>query len=241
MSTFLSLPRELRDQIYELCLLHPEPFDPWSSYGQLHELTLGLFRLNKAIHTEACSLFYAHNHFDFTSVTAEKVVSFLEVIGRNAGYIRHVLVDFPEFLYLDPGDIALVAKDIDIIASLQRNCTNLSTLTTSLHTTHHMEIRLDTIEHPKVATEALKLVDTHFKSIPSLQDIIVEVYEFGPNDYIRRQMVRQGWTISTIEEEEDRESKGSWPDYDDYDYDGYSDDGDYDVDNDSDYWRRTAD
>jgi hypothetical protein len=89
------------------------------------------------------------------------------------------------------------------------------------------------------------LVNTRFRAISSLQDIIVEVYEDGPSNYIRRKMEIQGWTIRTtkyVEEWGSDRSRGDF-EYDwDYDYD-YSDDGDdaYDIDNDSDFWRRAGD
>lgn len=109
-----------------------------------------------------------------------------------------------------------------------------------------MELRLDDLDNPKIVTEALKLVDTRFRAISSLQEIIVEVYEDGPSDHIRRRMKSHGWTISTTEyvEEEDWGRSFSDFDYDDY---GYGDDSggdnydDYDIDNDSDFWRRAGD
>lgn len=53
----------------------------------------------------------------------------------------------------------------------------------------------------------MKLVDTRFKAISTLQEIIVEVYYgrgVGPD--IRRKMESHGWTLSTTEhvEGEDR-------------------------------------
>ena len=98
-----------------------------------------------------------------------------------------------------------------------------------------------------LVTEALKLVDIHFRVISSLQEIIVEVYEDGPSDHIRRKMESHGWTISIAEyvEEEDLDRNFSDFEDDDYGYDSGGDDGDdddnYDIDNDSDFWRRVAD
>lgn len=99
-----------------------------------------------------------------------------------------------------------------------------------------MALRLDGLDDPEVVTEALKLVNTRFRAISSLQEIIVEVYEDGPSDCLRRKMESHGWTISTTEnvEEEDFE-------HDDYGYDSGGDDDDdvddddYDIDSDSDF------
>ena len=245
--SFLSLPSELRNRIYALCLLHQECLDPWNDYNRRQELTPGLFRANKTVHREASSLFYAENRFDFTTTTPEDVVSFLGTIGRNnADYIRHIYVNFPIFLCLDPGEITLDDDSISILANIRSGCANLSTLTTSLLSTTAMEIRLDNLDNPKIATEALKLVDTRFRAISSLQEIIVEVYEDGSCDHIRRRMESHGWTISTTEyvEKEEENWNGSWGTLED-EHSDFGDRGDdyddYDIDNDSDYWRRAGD
>ena len=57
-------------------------------------------------------------------------------------------------------------------------------LTTSLYSTNAIELKLDALDNPKIVTEALKLVDTRFKAISSLQEIIVRVYKDGPSGYI---------------------------------------------------------
>jgi hypothetical protein len=108
-------------------------------------------------------IFYAQNRFDFTMGTPEDVASFLGQIGRNhADYNRHICVNFPKFLYLDPGDVTLEDDSVGILTNIQSGCANLSTLTTSLYSTNAMELRLDALDNPKVVTEALKLVNTHF-------------------------------------------------------------------------------
>ena len=244
---FFSLPSELRNRIYELRLVHQEPIDPWANYNRRQKLTPALLRANKTVHREAGSLFYAQNRFDFTMGTPEDVASFLGQIGRNnADYIRHISIDFPKFLYLDPGDVTLEDDSVGILANIQSGCANLSTLTTSLYSTNAMELRLDALDNPKIVTEALKLVDTRFRAISSLQEIIVEVYEDGPSDHMRRKMESHGWTISTTEnvEEEDFDRSFSDFEYGDYSYGddcGDDDYDDYDIDNDSDFWRRAGD
>jgi hypothetical protein len=237
---FFSLPSELRNRIYELRLVHQEPIDPWVDYNRRQKLTPALLRANKAVHREAGSLFYAQNRFDFTMGTPEDVASFLGQIGRNnADYIRHISINFPKFLYLDPGDVTLEDDSVGILANIQSGCANLSTLTTSLYSTNAMELRLDALDNPKIVLEALKLVDTRFRAISSLQEIIVEVYEDGPSDHIRRKMQSHGWTISTTENMEEEDFDRSFSDFEYGDY-GYGDD-DYDIDNDSDFWRRAGD
>ncbi|KAJ9129971.1 hypothetical protein NKR23_g12395 [Pleurostoma richardsiae] len=240
-TSFLSLPSEIRNGIYNFILLYQEPINPWSHKN----LTLGLLRANMVIHDEAGSLFYGQNHFDFTDATAEEIGSFLQQIGsNNAGQIQHILIDFPEFLYLDPGDVILKEGSVDILANIWNGCANVSTLTTSLWSTNAMEVRLDNLEHHRIAFEALELVDTHFRAISSVREIILEVYQDGPSDHIRGLMRSRGWTINTTEYVEEEDSRRSFSDFDDDDDDyGYDDADydDYDIDNDSDFWRRAAD
>ncbi|CAO2655007.1 Nn.00g117400.m01.CDS01 [Neocucurbitaria sp. VM-36] len=248
--SFFSLPSELRNTVYELVLLHQEPIYPCVYYSQHQKLTPELFRANKAVHREASSLFYSRNSFDLTDRTAESVASFLDQIGqKNAGYIRQIYIDFPTFSHLDVDDIAIKDDSACILTNIQKHCTNLSTLTTSLYSTNAMELRLDAIEHPKIVSEALRLADTYFRAIVSLQDIMLEVYEDGPSAHIRKEMKSHGWTIIVAENLEETGSNRSFAFSDDYDHDyryasdgdDYGDDDEYDIDNDSDFWRRAGD
>jgi hypothetical protein len=220
-ANFLKLPRELRDRVYELCLLHQEPidrwieYDPWIDFDQRQELTPGLLRANKTVHREASSLLYAQNRFDFTMATPKDVASFLRTIGGNADYIQHVCINFPNLRDLEPGNVTLEESSISILANIQSGYVNLSTLTTSVHSTNAMVLKLDALDYPKIITEALKLVDARFRAISSLQEIHVEVYEDGPSDYIRRKMESHGWTVSAIEYVEEWGSDRSFGDFED--------------------------
>ena len=206
--SILSLPGELRNNIYRLILSHQDPisfsnYTYWLHDNRRKQHTPGIFRANKAIHHEASTFFYAENCFDFTTCNAEAGASFLKRIDRNAIHIQHIYLNFPKFQYLDPGDITLEDHSARLLANIQRSCANLRTVRTSLQSTTAMEYRLDKLDHLRVATEALKMVDTKFKAMPSLPEIIVEVYEDGPSDYIRRKMTEYGWTMRTTVEEED--------------------------------------
>ncbi|KAH8698224.1 hypothetical protein GQ44DRAFT_779141 [Phaeosphaeriaceae sp. PMI808] len=245
-TNFFSLPSELRNTVYEFLLLQKEPIDPWGNHNRPQELTLGLFRASKTVYRESSSLFYAQNRFDFTRCFFENIASFLEQIGHeNAQHIRHIYLDFPNFLCLDPDEVTLEGNDVRILAKIQNDCTNLSTLTTSLYSTNAMELRLNALDNFKVADQALKLVNDRFKAISSLREIIVEVYEDGPSDHIRSEMKDHGWTIIATEDIEQPNSGRSFDDSEvyGYSYDENDSDGDneYDIDNDSDFWRRAGD
>jgi hypothetical protein len=182
--------------------LHREPLDPWAplNYTQQRELTSGLLHANKTVHCEASSVLYGQNRFDFTTASPEEIASFFRKIGfNNANYIRHVCVKFPSLRDLEPGNVTITEGSIAILANIQTYCANLSMLTTSLYSTNATELKLDSFDYPKIVTEALKLVNTRFRAISSLQDIIVEVFEDSPSDYVRTNMESHGWTISAIE------------------------------------------
>jgi hypothetical protein len=138
---FFTLPRELRDKIYELCLLLDEPINPWDGFCRepdnpwddlhlYHDLAPGLLGVNKTINSETRFLLY-RNCFDFTTANPEMLSSFLETIGNNADCIRHVYVNFPSLYNLSPGYVSFGEDDTRIFASIQSSCVNLRTLTTS--------------------------------------------------------------------------------------------------------------
>lgn len=223
-----------------------EPINPWDNSNYRGELSPALLGTNMAINSEARLLLY-QNRFDFTPISSNGVSSFLENIGRdNADCIRYIAIEFPSFRGLELGSVTIGDDDIRILEVIQSNCAKLKTLAMSRHSTNIMEHRLDELDNPKIAAEALTLVNTRFRAISSLQDIIVEVYEDAPSDYIRRQIESHGWTISAAEyvEEWGGSSDYDWDRYDDYEWDLYEDDdhhGEYDYEYDSDFWRRAAD
>ena len=99
-----------------------------------------------------------------------------------------------------------------------------------------MKLKLNALDHPKIVAEAIALVNARFRAISSLQKIIVEVYEDGPNDHIRREMKSRGWTISATEHVEQSGSDRFFGDVkDNYGYDNNSGNDNYDIDDDSDY------
>ncbi|KAJ8067210.1 hypothetical protein OCU04_004575 [Sclerotinia nivalis] len=249
MSTsFLSLPSELRNNIYEQLLAVGEivPYGPFRPKG----LTPTLLLTCKTIHDEASSVLYAQNVFDLTW-TAE---SFLHRIGRkNASSILHIYISFPYFDYLELHNITLEDASSRMLAKIQNYCTSLTTLETEVVTTDDGEVRLDRLDNFKIVAEALDLVDARFRAIPAIRNIIVNVYEEGPF-YIREEMKNHGWEIHMNKWKEDVDSDKAFSDdeYDfpdhgyycgcalcDYNHDDRADE--YDIDNDSDFWRRAAD
>ncbi len=249
-ANFLSLPSELRIMIYELLLVDPEPINMWG-WPTSKVLHPQLLRVNKEIYGEASSLLYSQNRLSLITLDFDYLGRFLDKIGRNnAGQIRHLCIEFPVFDRLELHDITLEADSASSLARIQSDCVNLSTLETSAISTDHMTFRLGAIDSPhfsEIVHEALTLVDARFRAIASLQEIVVQVSPLS--DEIRKEMTSLGWAITEVDRVEwsadpslSGFSEGSIYGDDVGDSDCFLDEeNDYDIDNDSDYWRRAAD
>jgi hypothetical protein len=100
-ANFLDLPRELRDQIYELALMDQDYTDLGTWYYP-RSFIPELLRTNKTVYREATPLLYTHNRFNFITCDSVFVASFLNRIGReNVKHIRHIRIDFPSMHNLD--------------------------------------------------------------------------------------------------------------------------------------------
>jgi hypothetical protein len=183
--TFLSLPSEIRNEIYGLLLLHQSSIRPWGDRCLPQQTrTPGLFRANKTVHREATPLFYGQNRFDFT-LGHVGIASFLEKIGRdNAGYIRH--------------NISLEYESVRFLTKIQSHCTNLGVITVPFPRIYDLDFALGRLGNPKIVTEVLKLVDTSFRAGSSLQEIVLEVDERDSDDFMRSEMKSLGWTLTVV-------------------------------------------
>ena len=68
-ATFLDLPSEPRNKIYEQLLVLQEPIDPWVDYNQRENLTPRLLRANKTVRREASSVLYALQFYMYPSLS----------------------------------------------------------------------------------------------------------------------------------------------------------------------------
>ncbi|KAK8068543.1 hypothetical protein PG996_007655 [Apiospora saccharicola] len=176
MPNFLDLPRELRDQVYELCLVGEKLVQPrhapWSAWARCvdHGLTTGLLRVSKSVYREASCVLYSRNIFDLR--LTGNIAGFLQHIGcRNAAYIRHAIILFPEFDSLQLGHVSLEDGFADNLASIRIHCTHLHTITLYQWYTSQMQKEED---KPEVITEAMNLIDAQLRTIPSLRNIMTD-------------------------------------------------------------------
>ncbi|KAF2441479.1 hypothetical protein P171DRAFT_487940 [Karstenula rhodostoma CBS 690.94] len=252
-TSFLHLPSEIRNDIYEQLLVLEDTIPcletPWKITSPTGAITTGLLLANKTVSREAISILYAQNHFNFTDCDLNRISSFIHKIGQdNANFIRHIVLDFPSFSSLDLHHFALHDESTRILDTIRERCSNLRTMTTSLYSTSDMVVELDDLDCPKTVTEAFTLVDSRFRAFSALEKVIVEVYKDGASDYIRKEMEKIGWTVSETEQlvelgvEFDFDWDGNLGDSDgDYSLEDYGYDDEYDIDNDSDFWRRAGD
>jgi hypothetical protein len=224
-TNFLSLPLEIRHQIYEHILIFPTQIMSWHlprnthshglcewtfsgwSTGLDHEedttkfgsLTPGLLRTNKQIYHEAAGVLYGRNVFELYRDGLQSMKKFFELIGcTNASSIRHLRIEFPYINSLKAGEINLEDNGIKILELIKTKCTQLRTLTTELYSTIDMEEHLAE-DTPETATAALEMVNCYFKTLFPLVKIILEVPTASKLPHVRKEIERLGWLQKNID------------------------------------------
>ena len=216
-TSFFSLPRELRNQIYAYVLVDEDYINPWD-WNYPHMLFPQLLRTNKTLHDEAAEVLYAHNRFNFAECHPDRVCLLLDKIGTdNLKHMRHVRIGFPMIRYLGPGHARLADESVRVRDRLKDCCSNLRKLTISTSSINMMKRGFAYLDHLEVATmEALELVNAHFRDISPLQEtpsqdhdnsrpamsIAVEGYEDDLDSDTRREMESCGWILDLVERED---------------------------------------
>jgi len=223
---FLDLPAEIRLQIYEELLVRSEPIifrmsgfppsPPLYLYKGAYGLCPALLRASKSVYREASPLLYSRNRFDFsdsdliytmlklsTNCKSLALTSFFSQIGdKNTSFIRHLYIDFPTFRDHRPETTALEDNNIKTLELIRDKCTNIAILEMSLYDIWPFEY-FKANGSLIVAEAALELLDTRFKAISSLKEVIVHIYRdpiAGNN--LQKKMRDCGWTVNvTILEE----------------------------------------
>ncbi|KAK7953293.1 hypothetical protein PG988_013987 [Apiospora saccharicola] len=208
-TSFFSLPREIRDQIYELCLVSTATLQPLERSQR--GLAVHLLRASTAVHAEACAVLYGQNRFEFVDpVRARTLDASLARIGAAAAaHLRHVLIPFPRLASVGPGPGAttLNPNDVALAASLRRRCPRLRTLSTEYLSTFVMLGSEVARLEPPLRREVLALLDAHFRSVgPSLRRIIVRLHEedvFHLGAGRTEEIESRGWAVCTDDDDDD--------------------------------------
>ena len=216
------IPCEIRLKIYSELLVLSEPivflaeyFSPslplfWSQRGGLCP---ALLRVNKRIYHEASTLLYSNNNFRFPNLFptvnpetySADIALFLHQVGSQASHIRHICIPFPHLNYSQPGNPRFYEAYIKHLDLIRDTCTSIRTL--------ELLISLDNADHiftiSSVAAEALHLLETHFKNVPSLKEFVIHFEVWDPedlNDDLTIKIRDYGWTIKVTEQ------PGTWMD-----------------------------
>lgn len=214
LMNIFNFPAEIRFNIYEELLVLSEPiifkptwngFCPQLSLSKRYGLNPALLRTNKRVQAEASPLLYSRNCFGCADLGPDKSAAFTRLdrffsqIGpQMASFLRHLCIDFPSFIDYQAGSTALHKDSIKILEFIRDNCTSIATLETSLHNTYLLECVDRELGTSRIAAEALDLLDARFKAMPSLNEVVVNIYVYynrGPSENLRKKMHDCGWTI----------------------------------------------
>jgi len=207
---FFDIAREIRLKIYSELLVLSESIVFVANYGssssplfrfKRDELCLALLRINKRMYSEANTLLYFNNRFQFPEVftstssatNSAHIASFLHQIGSQASHIRHICIPFPTFNYPQPDSARLHKMHVKNLDLVRDTCTSIRTLELLVSPNCENYVLSDS----SIAAEALDLLDNHFKNIPSLKEIVInfEVYpEQDASDDLTK-MHDYGWTV----------------------------------------------
>jgi hypothetical protein len=237
---FFSLPGEIRIKIYEELLVDPNTItifpkynSTWHEYNSAATAALGvgaytstgylqlhpaILRMNRLAYDEARSILYSKNCFEIEE--PKTLASFLGQIGsQNAGLLRHLVIAFPDF-YNDGHAVGITMRDdgMEMFNLIRDKCQNIAILETSLSTTNARETRFDDFNSPRAVDQALALVHARLQAIPSLPEVIVQVFDIPVNVAVREKMRDYGWVIKIIgPRREIVDISDDSDDYDDYD------------------------
>ena len=208
---FFGFPKEIRLQIYSELLVCSDPIVFVADYGPLSPplfrsrrdgLCPALLEANKKVYSEASPLLYSNNRFRFPNAFASissaadtpHIAPFLRQIGSQASLVRHIYITFPTFNDFQHGRARLHEAHIKNLELIRDTCPRITTLELSLPPDHLSSALCDS----HIAAEALDLLDTRFKAIPSLKEIIVNFQVYSEEDLIdglMEKMHERGWTV----------------------------------------------
>ncbi|CZR68828.1 uncharacterized protein PAC_18728 [Phialocephala subalpina] len=211
---FFGFPKEIRLQIYSELLVHPEPIIFVADHGppsppllrsKRYGLCPALLQLNRQAHSETSPLLYSNNRFRFpdvfTSISSitdsAHITPFLSRIGSQASLIRYICITFPAYpSFYDPQRDGARFRESHIknLELIRDTCTSITTLELSIPPDHANYV----FDDSSMAIETLDLLDTRFKDIPSLKEIIVNFQVYSEEDLSDDRMKKirdRGWAV----------------------------------------------
>jgi hypothetical protein len=155
-------------------------------------------------------------------------------------HVQCIRIDLLHFI---KEEVSVEGVGLHMLEMIQSYCADLKMLTTAPESSNTMENWLNSFDGPSICARALALIAARFETFRSLQEIVLEFNEEGPSSDTRKKVEIHGWILKVVERAEvDWKTSRSLDGFEDDEY-LYNDNDvdDYDIDNDSDFWRRAAD
>ncbi|KAJ5094219.1 hypothetical protein N7456_010080 [Penicillium angulare] len=208
---FFSLPREVRQIIYERVLSVPFVLHIFQDPGCSVELFaprkpyawLSLLYVNRLVSEEARSAFYGTNWVTFMEV--EKIQppgtllkSFLKTIGPvNGSFLSRIAINFPatEIIEGYPEIIEIRKETLQSLRLLQKGFVGLKTIELLIfnRTTRRL-VEEDQIIHAS-ARNALLKINVELRAIPSLNTIAVRYTSGSPGPSAKAFLEKLQWSV----------------------------------------------
>ena len=218
-SALLRFPVKIRNNIYKevLVVAHPiylfqDPGCPVETFApDRPRRWLSLLHVNRQVRSEASVILYGMNHFTLLRTPREPaglLQAFLDCIGpSNASLLSHISINFP-VLEGQPeeerrggggggaGVAARLREDsLQDLKLLQQRCTSLKTLENHLYGKASKSLSEAHKDNPVFSQEALFQIDIQLKAIPSLEKVIVRVYDGTLSSSTKRTMLDFNWVV----------------------------------------------
>ncbi|PLB55501.1 hypothetical protein P170DRAFT_470915 [Aspergillus steynii IBT 23096] len=209
--TFLRLPVETRKNIYKRVLAIPHPLflfqgpqGPVETFApQKPRGWLALLYTNRQISDEASAILYGMNQFTLEEMETQShraglLESFLRCIGPgNAASLFHLCINFPALEQMTDTleGIKLREDGQQSLELLQKQCVGLKTLEIVLFSQNAEFCSQDDQENIRSLRDVLLGMDMHFRSIASLNKIVLRVCSEPPAPPLKEFAQELGWVV----------------------------------------------
>lgn len=204
-SNFLSLPINVRNNIYERVLAVPQPLHIFQDTGCPVESFipgkpyqwLALLYTNRQISAEAKAALYRVNSFMFQDVDRRPsndspLEAFIRSIGpSNAGSLSQLCINFPVTENVH-GEIKIREDSLRRLKLLQKECTNLTTLETLVFSESSKFLIEQNVNSVR---EIFWEINTQFRCISLLERIIVRIYTGSLPTSVKEFLQGLGWAV----------------------------------------------
>ena len=213
-SGLFSLPISLRLQIYTALLVLPHPLfifqdgetsRPEAFAPDKPRRWLALLSASRQLRDEAGPVAYASNHFVFVDATPRQpalVRSFLAAVGPvNAGRLSHLTINFPvvqrtSSASSDGGSEVVLRDDGQTsLALLRESCPGLKTLEAQVHGENYRNLVAPEHQDAQLLEQGLLRINAHVTAMPSLEAVIVRIYQGDPAPGVVEAMRDLGWRV----------------------------------------------